>query len=115
MTNCRRNIAYLLLLAIVVSSSFGISVGVCGSSDANVRLGAFVGASHTPQTDICDCRKECESCFARERTCEFGNVRLNTADFFPRRLARPSSHWASPTSLGASSAATFIATIRFQI
>jgi hypothetical protein len=114
MAQLRRNISRLLLLAVFVSS-FCLSANTGEKNDNRANLGARVGASHTPQTDVGDCRKECESCFTRERTCEFDNVRLNAADIFPRHLSRPSSNWAASSSLGASSSAAFVATIRIQI
>jgi hypothetical protein len=110
-----RKLSYLLLLAVFASSVFGVSAATVESADRCAHLAPRVGASQTEYTEVGYCEKECDSFFIRQRICDFGHDRLEEADMLLRRVAGPSSIWSANSSLGTSSSAAFVSTIRIQV
>ena len=110
-----RKLSYLLVLAVFASSLFGLSATSVESTDRCAHLGPRVGASQTEHTEVGYGEKECDSFFIRQRICDFGNDRLEEADILLRRFVGPPSIWTASSSLGVSSSAAFVSTVRIQV
>ena len=110
-----RKLSYLLVLAVFASSLCGLSAATEESGDRCAHLGPRVGASQTEYTEVGYCEKECESCFIRQRTCDFGHDKPDGASILLRRIAGPSSTWTASSSFGTSSSIAFVSTIRIQV